>query len=125
MVPTLHVTHWACSFKEVVMHVVIRQYQLEPATIEPITEQTRAKVKHYYSKILPGFIEYCLIDAGNGHLIALNIFADKVVAEASTRVAAGYVRDHLSTSIHTPQQVSDGEVIVSVVGQEGQPKGSS
>ncbi len=106
------------------MHVVIRQYQLEPDAIEAITPQIRENVTHHYSKILPGFIEYCLIDAGHGHLIALSIFEDKAVAEASTYVAAGYIRDHLSTFVRTSPQVSEGEVIVRVTGQGEQGSGS-
>ena len=102
------------------MHVVIRQYQLEPDAIEAITPQIRENVTHHYSKILPGFIEYCVIDAGHGHLIALSIFEDKAVAEASTHVAAGYVQDHLSAFIHNPPQVTEGEVITRVLGQTGQ-----
>ena len=102
------------------MHVVIRQYQLEPDAIAAITPQIRENVTHYYSKILPGFVEYCLIDAGNGHLIALSIFEDKVIAQASTYVAAGYVHDHLSAFVRTSPEVSDGEVIVRVTGQPGQ-----
>ena len=73
-----------------------------------------------YSKILPGFIEYWLIDAGIGHIIALRIFADKTGAEASIYVASGYVLDHLSTFVPTSPQVSQGEVIVRVIGQEDQ-----
>jgi len=103
------------------MHAVIRQYQLEPNTIAAIAPRIRENVTHYYSKILPGFIEYCLVDASNGHLIVLSIFEDKAVAEASTHVAAGYVQDHLSAYIHNPPQVTEGEVITRVLGQAGQP----
>ena len=103
------------------MHAVIRQYQLEPDAVATITPRIREIVTHYYSKILPGFVEYCVIDTGNGHVIVPSIFEDKSVAEASTHVAAGYVQDHLSAFIHNPPQVTEGEVITRVLGQTGQP----
>ena len=66
-----------------------RQYQVEPAAVEAIAQRMRETITHHFSQILPGFVEYCLIDGGNGRLVALGIFADAGVAAAAGQVAAG------------------------------------
>ncbi len=106
------------------MHFVMRQYQVEPDAVEAIAQRMRDSMTHYFSQILPGFIEYCLIDAGNGCLIAFGIFEDQAVAAASGQVAAGYVRDHLSAFVSHIPEATEGEVIVRVTGHARQPETS-
>ena len=107
------------------MHFVMRQYQVDPAAVAAIAPRIRETMTHYFSQVLPGFVEYCLIDAGNGCLIALGIFEDQAVAEAAAQVAAGYVRDHLAAVVPDIPQAKEGTVLVRLMGHTPQPETSS
>ena len=102
------------------MHIVIRQYKVEPEVVADVTRRVREGFAPYISQVMPGFVEYYWIDAGDGNLISLSIFEDQAVAQASTKVAAGYVRDHLASLVGDPPNVIEGEVFVRVGGQERQ-----
>lgn len=104
------------------MHFVMRQYQVDPAAVETIAQRMRQTITHHFSQILPGFVEYCLIDVGNGRLLALAIFEDQAVAEASAHVAARYVSEHLSKFVVDIPQPTEGTVIVRVTGQAQPPE---
>ena len=98
------------------MHVVIRQYKIEPDAVEAVTRRVREGFAPYISNVMPGFVEYYWINAGNGDLISLSFFEDQAVAQVSTQLAAAYIREHLSTLVQNPPEVIEGEVIVRVVG---------
>ncbi len=102
------------------MHIVIRQYKVDPAVVDDVTRRVREGFAPYISQVMPGFVEYYWIDAGDGNLISLSIFEDQAVAQASTKVAAGYVRDHLASIIGEAPNVIEGEVFVRVVAQDKQ-----
>ena len=99
------------------MQVVMRQYQVEPAAVEAIAQRMRETITHQFSHILPGFVEYCLIDGGDGRLVALGIFADAGVAAAAGQLAAGYVRAHFAAVVADIPHATEGTVIVCVLGQ--------
>lgn len=101
------------------MHVVIRQYQVEPNAVEIVTQHVQEGFAPFVRDILPGFVEYYWIDAGDGDLISLSIFEDPVVASASTQVAEGYIQRHLADLVRDPPEVIEGEVILRVVGRPG------
>ncbi len=98
------------------MHIVIRQYEVEPDAVEEISRRVRDGFAPYVSQVLPGFVEYYWIKASDGSLVSLSIFEDEAVALASTKVAAGYVRDHLGTANLKPPKVLEGEVFARIVG---------
>ena len=106
--------------KEAVMHVVIRHYKIEPEAIEAVNHRIREGFAPYISNVMPGFVEYYWVNLGNGSLMSFSIFEDQAVAEASTKIAATYVKEHLSTQIRNSPEVIEGEVIVRVVGHTGQ-----
>ena len=106
------------------MHVVMRQYQVEPAAVEAIAQRLRETITQHFSQILPGFIEYCLIDGGDGRLVALGIFADEAVAAAAGQLAAGYVRAHFAAVVADIPHATEGTVMVRVVGQGHQAEGA-
>ena len=101
------------------MHIVIRRYKLELDAVEAVTRVVREGFAPYISRVMPGFVEYYWIDAGDGDLISLSIFEDPVVASASTQVAEGYIERHLSDLVRDPPEVIEGEVILRVVGRPG------
>ncbi len=59
----------------------------------------------------PGFIAFYVVDGGDGSLASVSIFADQAGAEASSRLAAGYVAENLANRL-TLQETVAGEVIV-------------
>ncbi len=104
------------------MHFVMRHYQVDPAAVETIAQRMRETITRHFSQILPGFIDYCLIDVGNGRLLAFGIFEDQAIAEASSQVAARFVREHLSAFVTDISQPTEGTVIVRVTGQAQPPE---
>ena len=102
------------------MHIVIRQYEVEPDAAEEVSRRVRDGFGPYVSQVLPGFVEYYWIKASDGSVVSLSIFEDEAVALASTKVAAGYIRDHLGSATLKPPRVIEGEVFARIVGQAAQ-----
>ncbi len=59
----------------------------------------------------PGFIAFYVVDGGNSSLASVSIFADQTGAEASNRLAAGYIAENLASRL-TLQDVVAGSVVV-------------
>ncbi len=105
------------------MYVVIRQYQVEPNAVEVVTQHVQDGFAPFVRDILPGFVEYYWIDAGDGHFISVSVFEDQVVGDISTRLAVVHAQEHLAAAVPQPPVVIEGKVIVRVVGQTGQAAG--
>jgi hypothetical protein len=58
---------------------------------------------------LPGFVAYYFVDAGNGEMFSVSVYEDQAGAEASSRTAAEWVRDHPNL-IPGAARVAGGEV---------------
>jgi hypothetical protein len=97
------------EIKEPPKYGVIRRYQVDPKDIDQIV--TRAKsgflplVTH-----LPGFATYSILDAGKGTLVTLSGFTAPTGAAESTKAAATFVKEHLSSLVPSPPEVTSGEV---------------
>ncbi len=61
-------------------------------------------------KGVPGFIEYHIVDAGDGVAASISIFEDQAGAEESQRRAASWVQENLAQLIPNPPQATNGEV---------------
>ena len=67
---------------------------------------------------LPGFNGYYLIEADNGVFSSVGIFDTAADAQASTRVAADWVRqEKLETALPNPPEVTNGEIVVHKAGE--------
>jgi len=62
---------------------------------------------------VPGFVAYCVLDAGGGVIVSTSVFDDQAGSEESTKRAADYVRGNLASLIPNPPQVTAGEVVAS------------
>jgi hypothetical protein len=97
------------EIKEPPKYGVIRRYQVDPKDIDQII--TRAKngflplVTH-----LPGFATYSILDAGKGTLVTLSGFTAPMGAAESSKAAATFVKEHLSSLVPSPPEVTSGEV---------------
>ena len=57
-----------------------------------------------------GFIRYYWLDTGAGEGASLSVFEDKVGADESLRLAANFVKEHLSTLLVQKPEVIEGDV---------------
>lgn len=55
-------------------------------------------------------MRYYWIDTGNGEGASLSVFKDKAGADESIRIAADYVKEHLSKYITQKPEVIEGPV---------------
>ena len=59
-------------------------------------------------KALPGFVRYGLADTGDGSCVSISLWETRAQAEASTPVAATWVREHLADRVELrSSQVGD------------------
>ncbi len=62
---------------------------------------------------LPGFSGYSLIDTGNGVISSVAFYETAAQADASTKVAAGFIREEkLEGAIPNMPKITSGEVVV-------------
>lgn len=62
-------------------------------------------------RLVPGFVAYYWVDAGDGVMVSTSVFEDRAGADESIRRAAGFVRDNLAALLPNPPQVTSGEVV--------------
>ena len=60
---------------------------------------------------LPGFISYYFVDAGNNVMISVSVYTNKEAEEESNRVAADFVKQHMTHLYPTPPRVTAGHVV--------------
>ncbi|NUW44887.1 hypothetical protein [Nonomuraea rhodomycinica] len=60
---------------------------------------------------VPGFVAYYWVDAGDGVMLSTSVFEDEAGAEESTKRAAEFVRESLSSLLPNAPQVTAGEVV--------------
>jgi hypothetical protein len=95
------------------MHVSIRRY-------ESVDESRKAElVKLVDEQLLPtlselpGFSGYSLVDAGDGVVTSVGFFDSPEHADASSRVAANWVREQkLETALPKAPKITSGNVLV-------------
>lgn len=97
------------EIKEPPKYGVIRRYQVDPKDIDQIITRARSGFLPLVTH-LPGFATYSILDAGKGTLVTLSGFTAQVGAAESTRAAATFVREHLSSLVPSPPEVTSGEV---------------
>ena len=91
------------------MFAVIRRYQVEPGAVDEITRRVQDGFVPLIRQV-PGFVDYYLLDTGNGTIVSLTVYQDRAGEEASVRLAAEFVQQHLAQLIPNPPEVTVGEV---------------
>src|SRR4051794_36013910 len=71
-----------------------RQSRCDPADVAEIAHRADAEFADRVAAE-DGFVAYEMIDAGDGRIVTLTVFADRDGAERSTALAADFVRDSL------------------------------
>ncbi len=90
------------------MYAVIRKYRFDPQKAEEINHRIKDIFVHLLRKS-PGFEAYYWVDTSEGEGASISVFSDQRGAEASTRMAANFVQEHLTNLLGTPEMIQ-GEV---------------
>lgn len=93
------------------MYASIRRYNVEPGSVEEIARRVQDGFVPIITKI-PGFLSYCVVDAGDGVVASISIFESRDAAQQSNREAANYVRANLAEFFPSAPEITAGEVVV-------------
>ena len=91
------------------MYAAIRRYQVDPGSVDEITRRVQNGFVPLIRQV-PGFVDYYLLNDGNGTVVSLSVYEDRAGEEESVRLAAEFVRQHLAELIPNPPEVTAGEV---------------
>ena len=91
------------------MFSVIRHYHFDAKNGAEIDGKLRESFVPLIKKA-KGFVRYYWLDTGKGEGASLSVFQDKAGADESVRLAADYVREHLSKLLTQKPEVIEGPV---------------
>ena len=95
------------------MFASVRRYRLESGSIDDLLHLVDTDFAESVEE-LDGFMEYQVLECGNGEIISITTFKDRRSAEASMEMAADWVRDTLSRRFDlTRLEFFVGEVAIS------------
>lgn len=95
------------------MYATVRRYEgIEPGHTDELTKKVGETLAPRLSK-LPGFSAYFLVDTGDGVMSSIGLFETPKQGEASTSLAAEWVREEkLERILKNAPTVTCGEVLV-------------
>ena len=91
------------------MFSVIRHYHFDAKNGAEIDGKIRESFVPLIKKA-KGFVRYYWLDTGKGEGASLSVFQDKAGADEAVRLAADYVREHLSKLLTQKPEVIEGPV---------------
>ena len=91
------------------MFAVIRHYHFDPKDGAEIDRQIREEFVPIV-KNAKGFVRYYWLDTGMGEGASLGVFEDQAGADESVRLAADYVKEHLSKLLTQKPGVIEGPI---------------
>jgi hypothetical protein len=91
------------------MFAVIRHYHFDAKNGAEIDRHVREGFVPLIKKA-KGFVRYYWLDTGKGEGASISVFNDKAGADQSVRLAAEYVRDHLSKLLTQKPEIIEGSV---------------
>jgi hypothetical protein len=77
------------------MFASVRRYRLESGSIDDLLHLVDSDFAESVQE-MDGFVEYQVLECGNGEIITITTFKDRRSAEASMEMAADWVRDTLA-----------------------------
>jgi hypothetical protein len=94
------------------MYATVRRYEgIDKVRSEEITRKVVDSLVPNISE-LPGFVGYFLIDAGAGVLTSVSLFESSAEADASTKMAAVWIREHdLELALPNAPKITAGPLI--------------
>jgi hypothetical protein len=95
------------------MFASVRRYRLEAGSIDDLLHLVDTDFAESVQE-MDGFVEYQVLECGNGEIVTITTFRDRRSAEASTEMAADWIRDTLASRFDlTRLEAFVGEVAVS------------
>jgi heme-degrading monooxygenase HmoA len=95
------------------MFASVRRYRLESGSIDDLLHLVDTDFAEAVQE-MEGFLEYQVLECGNGEIITITTFRDRRSAEASMEVSADWVRDTLAAQFElTRLEGFVGEVAIS------------
>jgi len=91
------------------MFAVIRHYHFDPKDGAEIDRRIHDEFVPLV-KSAKGFVRYYWLDTGNGEGASLSVYKDKAGAEESVRLAADYLKEHLSKLLTQKPEIIEGPV---------------
>ena len=91
------------------MFAVIRHYRFNPKDSDEIDRGIREEFVPIVKKA-KGFVRYYWLDSGEGDGASLSVFKDKAGADESVRLAADYVKEHLSKLLTQKPEIIEGPI---------------
>jgi quinol monooxygenase YgiN len=91
------------------MFAAVRHYRFKAEDGEKIDKIIQESFVPLIKKA-KGFIRYYWLDTGDGEGASLSVFKDKAGADESIRLAADYVKEHLSKYLTQKPEVIEGPV---------------
>ena len=91
------------------MFAVIRHYHFDSKDGAEIDRQIREEFVPII-KNAKGFVRYYWLDTGKGEGASVSVFKDKAGADESMRLAAEYVKEHLSKLLIQKPDIIEGPI---------------
>ncbi len=91
------------------MYISIRRYNVKHDSVNEVIERAEKGFVPIISEA-PGFLMYDLVDTGNDTLTTISTFQNQAEAENSNVLAAGWVKENLSSLITEPPTIMSGRV---------------
>ena len=91
------------------MFAVIRHYHFDPKDGAEIDRRIHEEFVPIV-KSAKGFVRYYWLDTGDGEGASLSVYKDKAGADESVRLAAAYVKEHLSKLLIQKPEIIEGPV---------------
>jgi quinol monooxygenase YgiN len=89
---------------------VIRHYHFDAKNSSEIDRKVREGFVPLIRKA-NGFVRYYWLDTGKGEGVSVGVFRDKAGADESVRLAADFVREHLSKLMTSKPEIIEGPVV--------------
>jgi len=91
------------------MFAVMRHYHFDAKNSAEIDRQIREGFVPLLKKA-KGFVRYYWLDTGKGEGASISVYKDKAGADESVRLAAQFVRDHMSKLLTQKPEIVEGPV---------------
>ena len=97
------------------MFTVVREYRMTAGSMDDLMHRVDVGIADVYAD-QEGFMNYEVLDAGDGRVVTITTFTDRSSAKVSSELAADFVRDELGEFGLTRTGHTLGEVMVSRTG---------
>ncbi len=100
------------------MFASVRRYRLESGSIDDLLHLVDTDFAESVQE-MDGFLEYQVLECGNGEIITITTFKDRRSAEASMEVSADWIRDTLARRFDLKRlEAFVGEIAISRAREE-------